>query len=332
MKILGKDFEMLLKIALIYSLSFVLFLHAEDKYSYKSIQPKSKNIDISADFLYWYTSETVDWAFTLAFDENTIKTAYKTLSFNWAPGFRVGLGYNSFCDHWNTKANYTQFHSKAVDSTRGSVTPAFLAARLSLLEPFSSGKAQLSLHYNMLDWDLGQSFSVCKCLCLRPAIGLKGGWITQTLKTSWTIDDLFGLHTASENLKQKFSCVGPTAGFSMKWYLKNIQKHSFSLIGQFEADYLWGHWSIQDKFTDDLFFTKIEIKTLDRNFGSIVLCSFFGFEWNYSFSCNQSCFATKIGYEIEDWFNQFQIFSDASGSQNNNLILQGLCASLNFTF
>jgi len=310
-------------------------IHADDGLPNLSVRAEAqpRTIDIFADVLYWHTSETVDWAFTLRHNQNSVQTAYKTFSFDWAPGFRIGLGYNMEHDQWDTQASYTWFQSKATDHTSGPVTPAFLAARLSLLEPFSKGRASLNLLYNMFDWDLGRSFLISKYLLVRPSIGLRGGWINQDIHSYWTklrFLDLFRI-SASENLKQSFQGIGPKGGVTGKWCFGNIQKHSFSLIGQFEAGYLWGHWSIQDKYIDNLS-TIIYLKTSNRNFGSFVLHAFVGFGWDCNFDHDRSHFSVKLGYEIEDWFNQFQIFSDASGSQNNNLILQGLNFGLRFDF
>ena len=108
-----------------------------------------------------------------------------------------------------------------------------------------------------------------------------------------------------------------------------MQKHTLSLLANFEAGYLWGHWSIHDEFTDSLT-QKIFLKTTPRNYGSIVFHSFMGLGWDSKLKRTQV--ALKIGYEIEDWFNQCQFFTDISGSQNNDLILQGLSLSLNFNF
>ncbi len=328
------NFQAIAKHAFLFFLIFTGNLYANCGVPNISIRPKEqpKTINIFAEALYWYTSETVDWAFTLNQNQNSVKTAYKTFTFDWAPGFCIGLGYNMEHDQWDTQARYTWFQSKASDHTNGPVTPAFLAARLSLLEPFDNGRASLHIHYNMFTWDLGRSFLVSKYLLLRPAIGVRGGWVDQTIDSHWTIVDIFGLHSATENIKQRFTGGGPTGGVSGKWSFGNVLQSFFSLIGQIEASYLWGYWSIRDKFTDNLFFTTIFIKTLDRNFGSFMLRSFMGFGWDCNFNQNQSHFALKLGYEIEDWFNQFQIFSDASGAQNNNLILQGLNLSLRFDF
>ena len=145
-----------------------------------------KTFDVFAKALYWYTGETMDWAFTLAQNQNTVQTVYQTFVFDWAPGFSVGFGYNMEHDQWDTQASYTWFQSRASDHAGGgSVTSGFLAARPSLLEPFSTGKANMNIHYNMFDWDLGRQFFITQHLSLRPSIGLKGGWIDQSIHTKW---------------------------------------------------------------------------------------------------------------------------------------------------
>lgn len=300
-----------------------------------SDRPKAqdKNIDVFANVLYWYTSETLDWAFTLSQQQNFV-TSYKTLSFDWAPGFRVGVGYNMHHDDWDTQASYTWFQSKATDHLSGSVTPAFFAARLSLLEPFETGKVRLDLHYNIFDWDLGRSFLVSRSLSMRPFIGIKAGWINQTIHTKWTIPNflgLGGLFTASENLKNNFRGGGPKGGVYGKWILGNVHDHSFSLIGNFESAYMWGHWTISDQFFD-VFNTQISTKVDKRNLGAFMFHGLMGLGWDFNFDKDRSHFALKAGYEIQDWLNQVQLFTDASGGQNNDLIIQGLTVDLRFDF
>lgn len=303
--------------------------YADNEMPHPSIlqQVRSKTINICADLLYWHTGETVDWAFTLANNSNTFQTSYKTFDFDLDFGFRVGLGFN-FKNDWDAQVSYTSFEPTATDYTNGSVTPAFLGARLSLLEPFSTGKASLKIKYKILDGDLGCTFLVSKYFNIRPAIGIKGGWIYQYLDSNWTIPNFLEIIflSACENLKQLFQGCGPKAKIISKWYFANFQKQNLSLIGMFELGYLWGHWSIKDKYLDS-FLTVIDVKTTERNFGSFVFHGFVGLGWECYFH-HSDHFETKIGYEIEDWLNQFQIYSDASGSQNNDLILQGLTFNL----
>lgn len=244
--------------------------------------------------------------------------------FNWAPGFRIGLGYNMVRDLWDTQASYISFQSKASGLTDGPVIPGFLPARLSGLEPFSKGSASIHVHYNMFDWDLGRAFFVSHHLLLRPFIGMKGGWITQKIDSEWEIFNFFGPDSllATENLMQNFAGWGPKGGVSSKWVLYCTEKSFFSLMGRSEAGYLWGHWSIHDEYLDTLA-TTIPLITTLRRFGSFVLRSFIGLGWDVDFDRDCSHFEFKIGYEIEDWLNQCQFFTDINGAQNNDLILIG---------
>jgi hypothetical protein len=301
-----------------------------------SDRPKAQDRSIAmfADALYWYTSETVDWAFTLSAHNNSVNTAYKTISFDWDPGFRVGLGYNMRHDQWDTQIAYTRFQTVATGHAHGGVTSGFLAARLSLLEPFNTGKIRFNLHYNMFDWDLGRSFLVSKFLALRPFIGAKGGWIDQKIHAKWTTPN-FGvpgfLYSAKENVKNNFRGGGPKGGISGKWILGNVRRHVFSLIGSCAGAFMWGNWTLQDKFTDVLQ-TKTSIPMGNRNFGALMLQASMGFGWDFNFDKNRSHFALKIGYEIQDWLNHFQVFTDISGTTNADLILQGLTTELRFDF
>lgn len=297
-------------------------------------QTQDRSIDIFADALYWYTSETVDWAFTIAPSQNFEKSVYKTISFDWDPGFRVGVGYNMHHDQWDTQFTYTWFQTRATDHGNGLITSGFLAARLSLLEPFQTGKISFNIRYNMFDWDLGRSFLVSKSLSLRPFIGAKAGWINQTMHMQWTIPNFDGLgflYSASENAKNDFRGGGPRAGVNGKWILGNVQRHAFSLIGNFAAAYMWGNWTLQNHFID-VFSTHTSIPMGNRNFGALMFQALMGFGWDFNFDKNRSHFALKVGYEIQDWLNQFQVFTNASGTTNFDLILQGVTLDLRFDF
>ena len=310
-------------------------IYADDGLCNPSARPitQPKTIDMVLETIYWYTSENMDWAYTLFTSNRFVQTDYKVFVFNWAPGFRIGLGYNMEHDQWDTQASYTWFQSEASGSTGGPVIPGFLPARLSGLEPFSKGNASINLHYNMFDWDLGRAFFVSNHLLLRPFIGMKAGWITQKLHSNWELFNFFGSDSlfATENLMQSFAGGGPKGGFSSKWLLCCSEQYFFSLVGMCEAGYLWGHWSIHDEYEDSLA-TTIPLITTPRRFGSFVLHSFIGLGWDADFDHDRSHFEFKLGYEIEDWFNHCQFFTDINGAQNNDLILTGFSASLRFDF
>jgi hypothetical protein len=297
-------------------------------------QTQDKSIDIFANALYWRASETVDWAHIVTSNQNSVQDSYKTISFDWDSGLRVGLGYNMLHDQWDTQIAYTWFLTRATDHGSGHIISGFLAARLSLLEPFKTGKIRFDLSYNMFDWDLGRSFLVSRSLSLRPFIGAKAGWINQTIRAEWTtpnFDGLGFLYSASENVKNNFQGGGPKGGVNGKWVLGNVNRHAFSLIGNFAGAFLWGHWTLQDEFTD-VFLTQTSVPMKNRNFGALMLQALIGVGWDFNFDKNRSHFALKVSYEIQDWLNHFQVFTNDSGTDNFDLILQGLTLDLRFDF
>jgi len=290
---------------------------------------QDRSIAVFADALYWHASETVDWGHIVSSGPNFVQDHYKIISFGWDPGFRVGLGYNMHHDQWDTQIAYTWFRSQATGYGSGDITSGFLAARLSLLEPFKKGKIICNLHYNMFDWDLGRSFLVSKFLSLRPFIGVKAGWIDQTIRAEWSTPSF--LFSATENVRNKFGGGGPRGGVNGKWILGSVDRHVFSLLGNCAGAFMWGSWKLQDEFID-VFGTQISIPMKDRNFGALMLQALMGFGWDFNFDKDRSHFALKASYEIQDWLNHFQVFTNASGTDNVDLILQGLTVDLRFDF
>ena len=172
----------------------------------------------------------------------------------------------------------------------------------------------------MIDWDIGKRFCVTNNLMLRPLIGLEGGWINQTINSSFQ-----GQVNVVENIKNDFSGIGPKLGIESQYNFLNCQDYHFNLMANFAASYLWGHWNIKDVLHNSLPAT-FEVNVADRNLGALALQALVGVTVDYK------CFAMKLGYEISDWFNQCQIYDDATGAHNNDLILQGLTLGVVYSF
>ncbi len=294
-------------------------------------QKKVRNVDIFGNALYWHTTETIDWASTTSITQNVEKISFKTLSFNWSTGFRIGIGYNMGYDEWDSQLFYTMFTARTSDHASGVVTSAFLGSKVSLTGPYQTAEINLKLHYNMFDWDLGRKFWVGSALSLRPFVGFKGGWIDQVIHSKWQKPEILFTFLATENLKNNFRGAGFKGGVNGKWELGSLGIHSFSLFGDFSSAFMWGNWTIRDKFQDNFFVTAYT-KVGDRNFGSFMLRGFVGFGWDFNFDADPSHFGMKLGYEIEDWLNQYQVFDDSTGGHNNDLVLQGLTLDLRFDF
>jgi hypothetical protein len=284
-----------------------------------------KTSDLYAQFLYWFTSETMDFAYVEKGSSNDFDHSYKILDFDGAPGFRVGLGYNLSYDGLDTQFSYTWFHAKASSQAKGRVTSLSLAARLSALEPFDEIRASSGLHYNIFDGDLGRNFFISKQVAIRPFVGIKGGWIHQTIHADFSkyhVLDLINIY-GQDVFRNDFNGVGPKGGIMGKMLFGDANKGSLSILGAFDAGFLWGRWKVSDKFQDTLD-THISLVTTPRNFGATVFHSLLGLAWDCSFNKNRKHFSAQLAYEIEDWLNYLQIFTNISGSQNSDLILQGV--------
>ncbi|MHB8971006.1 MAG: hypothetical protein ACYC3X_11330 [Pirellulaceae bacterium] len=71
-----------------------------------------------------------------------------------------------------------------------------------------------------------------------------------------------------------------------------------------------------------LFVTAID----NRDFGALTFQALIGLHLNY-----RNWNATA-GYEFNDWLNQCQIFDDATGPHNNDLVVQGLSLRISHSF
>jgi hypothetical protein len=296
-------------------------------------QIQCSNLDVFASFLYWHTTETVDWGDVNIVENPNMQThTFRSVSFDWDPGFRVGAGYNMDHDEWDTQFTYTWYRTRTSDYIHpgpGTIKPAFWGFTMTETEDFLSGELHWTIKFNMFDWDLGRGFWISKKLSMRPFIGLKGGFIDQFIYTNWQNPTL--LIASTENLKQNFWGLGPRGGITSKWVLGNVSKYYFSLFEDFAVGFLWGHWKFKDHLYDNLL-TNVRIRTANRNFGALMFQSLIGLQLDFNFRQNFSHFTFKLGYEIQDWFNAYQLFDDDTGGHNNDLILQGLNLNLRLDY
>lgn len=281
--------------------------------------------ELFADALYWQATETVDWVHANNLSKTNQAVTFKTFSFNPAPGFRVGAsyGYQTPTD-WDTKLYFTKFYTSTNDSASGNLKSAFNGSVFTLPTGgtlFSTGQASLAINYNTIDFDFGRHFAITKALVLHPIVGVKGGWISQTIHSNLQSST----YSVSELIKQNFSGVGPKAGIETRLALMQNNDYQLNLAADFAAAYLWGHWRFSDKqlYIPDPFLNIVA----ERSFGSLTLQALLGVNLDYNEKLSM-----KLGYEINDWFNQFQILDDDTGGNNDDLILQGLTLNITYKF
>ena len=63
-----------------------------------------------------------------------------------------------------------------------------------------------------------------------------------------------------------------------------------------------------------------------------MLQGFMGFGLDFDLQGKCSHLSFKLGYEIQDWFNQYQVFDNGTGAHNNDLLLQGLTLDMRLDF
>lgn len=312
-------------------------------------KPDSSSFAVFADLLIWHAEEsgTENWAEVITNSIGSETCVIRKVNFHWDPGFRIGLGWNTNHDHWDTQLYYTRFYTRGKDhvsSVPGSVYSAYLG-NFYVDNPTGAGIKGLTyqmasmrwtIDFNILDWELGRNFWISKALSIRPFLGLKGGWIHQSIHTKWQNPSppappqtFIPFTTGKENLKNNFWGVGPSGGIQMNWNLIKHQNHSFALFGDFSGAILYGHWTFGDVYTNDAG-QEISVKLSPLNSGATMLRSSMGFGWDTTFSQERYHFTARLGYEMQFWLNQLQYYILDTGRLNNELTLQG--GTLEFCF
>lgn len=274
--------------------------------------------ELSAGPVYWRTTEAVDWAANNDMLTPKQNITYETARFNTDPGLRLSLEKTG---EWIMRLTYTNYNTRTNGSLTGHITSAFLGARLAnLTSTYNAEQMSYTINYNIINWVVGKPFQVTDTLSLEPVVGLTGGWINQTIKTQLQGTSV----SVNENLKNNFSGIGPSAGAGVHWKLFQGQAQSFSLISSFSTALLAGHWVLSDitHYVNPPNTLPIDLGVGNRNMVALTVAGSLGAEYQYQ------AFKAALSYELNDWFNQAQMFDNATGAHNNNLIFQGAVLSL----
>ncbi|NGX51563.1 MAG: hypothetical protein K1060chlam2_01433 [Chlamydiae bacterium] len=303
-------------------------------------ESSSSSWAVSADFLFWFASEEVTsiWADVITVEDNRSSWGAPGFDFNWDYGFRIGVGYNLIYDQWDTVLYWTWFRTDAKHSLSSSpnvsLHPEFFAAFLSGDSPRSMS-VDWSILFNMFDWELGRSYWVSENLSLRPFLGIKGGWINQSIDAHYhdlIIDLIFPTnHSGRERLKNNFWGVGPTGGINSKWRVYNFGSHFFDLFGDFSVATMWGQWTCNDVYKNTLP-KKSTVNTKNSTLGALMFRGFMGIGWEADFHEGSSHFTAKLGYEMQFWLNQLRLATFQLQRLHGDLTLQGVTLHCRFDF
>lgn len=308
-----------------------------------SIQHNALNLH--ADLLYWTAREsgTENWAqvFDNASPDSTITIL--PVDFKWNAGLRVGADYALPCDCWDTRFYYTWFRTKGSDhaSTDGLITSSFTGSfyinnteGAHLGPSYRKAGIDWTINFNMFDWELGRKLQICNTLALRPFIGLKGGWIHQSVNTTW--EDPIVANPASfgvsrENIKNNFFGIGPSIGMDGVWDLCRTERHTINIFGDISGALMYGHWSFSDIYTNEVP-QRVEIDVPASDGAATMMRSFVGMGWETPLCDGNYIVQLRIGYEFQIWMDQLQFYSLNWGRLGNPLTLQGGTVDFQFKF
>lgn len=313
------------------------------------------DIYVDASFIYW---QPVQDNMEVGFANTTTQTAgvfttgingnMVNMDADFKPGFKVGIGGNFDHDSWDTRLEYTWFHTnESQKSTQlaGSGRLFNILGNPSTVVTnnfYDSVNGKWNLKMDIADWDIGRWGYVGTKLTYRPSFGIRADWIRQHLHATYTRIAATSTGGAAADINvihQKTSswAVGPKAGLDSNWNLGA----GFRFFGNGEADLLFTKYTrLAFKETHTAAATTpFSLKQKRVYAVKPHLDLELGFGWGMYFDCNNWYMDIALGYEFQVFFDQnmFRHFNDDfmvvnSTMPNGNLYLQGLTAQFRLDF
>lgn len=295
---------------------------------------------VTADVMYWLASEEVSsiWADIIAVDTQAVgNIKVPGFNFKWDSGFRIGLDSHVLHDQWDTAFYWTQFHTNAQHSISSisQLVPAqeFFAGFLSGDNPRSMCAAW-RLSFNLVDWELGRNYCISKRLSMRPFLGIRAGWINQSINAQYDgliINEAPTNNSGKEHVKNNFFGIGPSGGVNSTWNMCHCGSQFFGMFGDFSTAALWGTWTCSDVYANTLSYTS-SVNTKKSSLAALAFRGLMGIAWDTSINADKYHFTAKIGYEMQFWLNQLRINTFQLQRLQADLTLQGITFCCRFDF
>ena len=315
-----------------------------------SVGPYVKNgydVFVTAEFLFWQAiQEQLTYAQTgvLTQPGTTITSSGKVHHphFPWEPGFRIGLGFYPGHNGWDIYARYTWLHSSSTDrakSGNGNIAPiALIPSSFSntSVNQITSARSNWSLHYNVIDLELGRNFYLSRSLAVRPFAGLKATWQDQDWNTRYRAGQVVInnsaalLGTVRTNQDQDVWGIGIRMGANGSWYFCR----GWGLVSDLAFS---GVWMDYDNDRKDIFqqdnttsVTTVNVKK-DNDSVKAVIEMMLGLRGEWWFSQERYHFSLQAGWEAQVWINSGN-FIYLIGQSNGDLTFSGLTVKARFDF
>lgn len=319
-------------------LGFLTPLYAYQSSPNFTTSPSDNSYYVFADLLSWKVSEAGadNWVQDIGAAGAHQSTTVYGVPFDSDLGLRLGAGFNS-TNGWDTTLYYTGYHTTATDSQTGNLASAYLGnfwvnnTDGSGFGPsYQSADMNWDINFNTLDLDFGHEFIVKNIMSLHPFIGFKLASINQDVKTNWY--NPIGVNNftqGTEKITNDFDGIGPAIGVDLSFKLFEHTKSALSILGSFSGALMYGHWDLNDVYTNDQPTTKT-VDNSDMTSAAPMISGFLGLQWTERF--NKVDTTVRLGYEEQIWYDQLRFYSYNMGRLHDELTLQGGTLDLNINF
>lgn len=283
----------------------------------------------SLEILYWKATEggADNWSKTISSPGTSQTAQMYEAPFNWNEGLRLsaGLFFAADSDAFLTLTHYTTTaKNNALGIVYSSLDANYFANNTNGANfgpSYSSANINWKIKYNTADISIGHNFSVDRVLSLHPHLDLKFASINQDIKTNWNNPTTTSTFTsATENLKNNFSGVGPGFSVDTLWPIYTGERQSFSIAGNFGAALLYGEWSFSDVYNNNKP-TTITVTSDSIRGLSPMINGLLGLQWSLKLSASEM--KIRLGYEEQVWLNQMQIYFLDTGKMNRSATFEG---------
>lgn len=306
------------------------------------------NLFITGEFLYWRANVGVlPYAYEIAEvnpESGGIELAnWIRIDYDWRPGFRLGMGWNTPYDGWDVYLNWTHLQNRSHGHIKDSLDgdSFILVSGYNIINGGSilgldAARATWKLKYNTLDLDLGSIFYLKRSFSIHPHIGLRAGWLYQNLDAQYEGSGLNRISGFEGPLAfhgySDFWGIGPRIGVDTSWRFG----HGFSIYGNLSTALLYGKTTSKSEAEATLAATGELLPTEDNrdHFKDLkpTLQLAMGAAWGTCFYRDKMFFGLTLGWETNYWWDQ----NDFNGShdlfQNGAITLEGVTLSAKLDF
>ena len=304
-----------------------------------------RQVFINTELLAWTVEETpLDYALRMnspAWGPSPAfaKGRYKTAELDWAPGFRLGIGWFNQPRYWEIMWQYTQlFTSGSNDSHKPKADDDFLVSTWNIMTPAPLRKAEshISFHYRVADMIVSRVFDTNPHLRMRLIAGLTTSWMDQVWKIRY-----FDFNQNEDLIKNfwHYWGTGFRMGLSADWFWSGhfyfTGKITFAtLMGAYRNKVKQSTTYNQGNPAND---TDILVRNATYRTNRFAFQNQFQIGTTYQQIFCDWAFELFAGYEFNIWFNLHEVYRSTQaasppGNPIETRMSNGLLGLQGFTF